>query len=388
MNIYIPKDINHLPFLDRSFRYINPTYLLNPTNYEKFSGSISTDTLHKLRFGYYVGLGCSYPRFDLSTYFYKIESTPNLNILPDSTPVYVDFDHVTDIRSCDLLRRAVNYEHVYLFWSGGIDSTLVLCSLLKNWDSVSLSKLIVVANSHSIAEYPEMYYLHIHNKFREVSTDEFFSGNVKLTNNSLYVTGDTGDPLFGYGPIYEFDMRYPGVYQKPWRQNIDILLEYFSGPAGKVAGNFAMDHIIDSLSLANIQVDTVYDFLWWIDFNWGYDFDLYYLCWLYSELPPTVDAKKFVEDNTFPFFNCKLYQNWAITTIGTNKKIGEDVSTHKLSAKRYIFDYTRDHDYFHNKRKESSTPKNIQVEYSRRIMAVDTSYNLYFTEPNVWHKEA
>lgn len=382
INIIRP-DLSELPLLDTELLYVNPSYALNPISYDRLANSINVDIFNQIRFGYFVGLSCCHPRFDTEQYFYKMKTNPVYQILPDKNPVYQPFDIITDRRAFQLKQTAERYEKIYLFWSGGMDSTTVLTAVLKNWDTASLSKLVVVLNKHSIAEHPNMYNTLIRNKLNEVSTDAFFTGAIKLNNNSLYVTGDLGDPLFGYDGIYEFDKKYPGLYKQPWRKHIDKLIEHFSVD-GPVAGEFTMTHIMESMSRNSVSIDTVYDLLWWINFNWGHDLDLYFLLWQFSALPGDVDPKKFMEENVFLFFNSKDHQNWGITTIGTNLKIGDSAATHKLAAKKYIYEFDHDSAYFDNKLKEDSTSKNPGWHTNKRLFAIDTAYNLYYIEPSIW----
>lgn len=382
-NLIISSDLTELPLLDTELLYVNPPYLLNPDNYDAITKSVTEEILHQIRFGYYVGLGCTYPRFDLDSFFYKMKTNPVYQELPDKNPKHMDFDLITNSRAIKLRQVAEKYERVYLFWSGGIDSTLVLCAILKNWAPPELNKLTVVLNDFSIAEHPEFFRKFIQNKLLVANSDEFYSGVIKLNSRSLYLTGDLGDPIFGYGPIYEFDKKYPGLYKQPWKKNIEKLIEYFS-VAGPESGIFAMNHIMESLDRSQVEVDTVYDLLWWLDFNWGYDFDLYYLLWLFPASGGEIHPKKFMEENVFLFFNSKEYQNWAMTTINTNLKIGDTVNTHKISAKTYIYEFDRDSDYFTSKLKVSSISMTPGWYTSKRIFAIDTSYNLYYVEPSIW----
>src|ERR1035437_3955658 len=217
-NIFIPKNIEKLPFLDTDLIYVNPTYFLNPENYVVISKSLSTEILNKIRFGFYVGTTCSYPRFDLESYFYRIKQNSMYSFFPDRKPKYIDFETITNARATTIMKDATEFENTYLFWSGGIDSTTVLCAILKNWDAASLSHVIVVLNEHSIKEHPIGYQMLIHGKLKEIDTGEFFPGGIKLSNNSLYITGDMGDSIMGYDHVYEFDKFYPGMYKRSWKK--------------------------------------------------------------------------------------------------------------------------------------------------------------------------
>lgn len=382
-NIIIPSAISELPLLDTELLYACPAYLLNPASYDAISASVTEDVLNQIRFGYFAQIGCSHPRFDLDQYFYRMKTNPIFQIFPDKNPKHTDFDIVTDNRALRLKHTADKYDTVYLFWSGGIDSTVALCSMLKNWDHASLSKITMVLNEQSIAENPNMYYSMILDKFNQVSTGDFFSGKIKFNHDTLYITGDGADTMLGYDDIYKFDQIFPGIFNAPWKKHKDSLIDYFSMD-GRRSGEFTLEHIIQSLDRAAMHVESVFDFLWWVNFNWGHDIDLYFFLWQYSMFPAELDPRKFMEENVFLFFNSKEYQNWAVSTIGTNLKIGDDINSFKIQSKKYIYDFNRDREYFDTKRKVASVPAYPQRFTNHRLFAIDTSYNLYYVEPSIW----
>lgn len=371
------------PLRDTSLIYINPASYLSSANFTSVANTLSVDELNQVRFGFYVGLSSCYPRFTPDQSMFDLHSNPIYNILPDKNPKSEDFTTITDAQALRLQEKTEAYEKVYLFWSGGIDSTAILCAILKNWGPHSLSKLSIVLNRFSIEENPNMYFSYVHGKLKEVSTDLFFSGEEKMSHDSLYITGDTADPLMGYVPIYKFDQMYPGLYKLPWRKNIDKLTSYFSNRSAG-AGEYVINCVIDSLNRTGIELESVYDFLWWLDFNWGYDVDVYLSLWVFHRFPENVNVKRFMENNLCLFFNSKEYQNWAMTSIGTNLRIADSADTHKISLKRYIYDFNHDFNYFKTKIKEASTTKNTQTKSVKRLFAIDLSYNMYYLDPHVW----
>lgn len=377
-NIILPDDLSEWPLLDKELHHINPSRVLGKNNILTLLMKLDRDTRFKFNMGYMVQQECCYPRFDLSNFLYNIKPNPIYDMLPDSNPKLRDFTEIADARAIELENRATIYETVYLFWSGGIDSTMVLCAILKNCSAAFRSKLVIVLNNNSIDEFPEMYQLHIRGKFTEANTDDFIAGLILHTNDALYLTGDIGDSIFGFDGFPTIDKMYPNLYKNSWVKNKDFLVSFFSKTTGNItAGKFLVDYVEESLVRSKIEVDTIYDFLWWINFNWGYNTGVY-MNWRLGLVPPGLDARKYMEENLFIFFNSKPFQNWAVASIGTNLRIGDTGSTHKKSAKQYIFDYTKDSEYFLNKLKEDSAPKNKQIYNNRMLVAVDTDYNFYY----------
>jgi len=377
-NIILPDDLTEWPLLDKELHYVIPARMLGQNNIISLLMKLDRDTRFKFNMGHRVQHSCCYPRFDLTGFLYNIKPNPIYDILPDANPKLRDFTEIADARAIELETKAAIYETVYLFWSGGIDSTMVLCAILKNCSAVFCSKLVIVLNNNSIDEFPEMYHRHIRGKFTEANTDDFIAGVILHTNAALYLTGDCGDTIFGSGSFPTLDKMYPNVYKKSWVKNKDFLVSFFTQTTGNIAaGEFLVGYVEESMVRAKIEVDTIYDFLWWIDFNWGYNVDVY-MTWRMGLVPAGLDARKYMEENLFIFFNSKPFQNWSVASIGTNLRIGDTGSTHKKSAKQYIFDYTKDSEYFLNKLKEDSAPKNKQILDARLLVAVDTDYNFYY----------
>ena len=217
---YIPSDLATVPF-DFDVPLFHLTVQLTPENYNSFTGK--PDLLNNIRLRFFTGVPSSYPRFDPKSWPYNLIAPPEHNlIVPINNPQFQDFDTLTDLRAIELKCRAEKYEKVYLFYSGGIDSTIMLCSLLKNWNSAELSKLVVVLNQNSIDEYPLMFREYILDKLSTVSTDDFYSGKYIFDNGSIYTSSACADCIFGYQEMPDFDEKFPNVYLKPWRKNKDI----------------------------------------------------------------------------------------------------------------------------------------------------------------------
>lgn len=376
--IIVPGNIDHLPFLDKEFIFIAPP--LTPENFHKINPA------HRdlLRLGWFTnGDSTGAPRFSTEDFFYKISIPQSLHTLPNLTQqTTLSFSETTDLRSAELSLRLANVETLYLFWSGGIDSNVILCSMIKNWDTAALAKVTIVLNQHSIAEDPVMYNKFIRGKMNEINTDQFYSGIVVMNNSSLYVSGTVGDVIMG-PDMSLYDSMYPNSYHSNWVTNIDNIISYFSIKDGKTKGVYAFETVRDSITKLAPNVESVYDFMTWIRFNWGYFPRLYDIAWVFSTLPPTCNVKDFLENNQFVFFNSITYQNWTVATMGSTVRLGSDPVSHKRVAKDYIYDVTHDSDYFINKRKEKSVTKIKQFHQMKQLVGIDTSYTLYYQDTNI-----
>jgi hypothetical protein len=367
--IYLEDSIN-LPLLDKDLLFVDPyRIVLSSDNRDQILSSIDVDIKHQILIGWTTRESISYPRFNLATYFYKLKRNSKINILPNGKSA-LDTETLFDSRSSELYTASEKYNRVYLFWSGGIDSTLMLASVLKNWTNIE--KLTVVLNHFSIEEHPLFYQKYIKDQLSIINTDDFFNRVIGFDHNNIYVTGNFGDPLITFDGFNNFNSQYPGISNMPWKTNIDTIIKYYSVNSNKKLAVYTVSQIIKTSSEAQIPLETVHDFLWWVNYNWGYDTDLNYKLWQYQDLSSDIDTKKFIEENIFFWFNSLECQNWAVSLSGTDQR------NSKYAFKKYIYDFDKDKQYFRYKKKEYSTPKNPQVIKNKQILAVDFDYNMYY----------
>lgn len=388
--IYLEQTKDQLPLLETDLFYVNHHLILNTSQCrEEILSNLDTKLKFESLFGMYTNPGGTYPRFHRETSSYKLFKNPVYPYLTDLKSFKkLDFSSITDSRSLDLLKFSQSYEKIYLFWSGGIDSTVILCSILKNWSAADLEKLTIVLNDHSISENNEMYLKYIDGKIKTEQVDRFFSGDIKFSHDCIYVDGNVGDSV-SYLQIDRFDNMFPGYYLKPWKSNIDVLIKYFHEFTTEQNALETYKRIVRSLNSSGLEVETIFDFLWWMTFNWLHEKMLYNILWQYTPCffaNPNMDIKKFLESNMFQWFNGNDYQDWMVGTIGTKERIGDSIFTNKYAFKKYIFDFNKDEQYFLYKKKEESTPRIKTSDNHIILCAIDTDYNYYYryTHEKIW----
>ena len=98
---------------------------------------------------------------------------------------------IMDRRALDLLKLN---SKIYVTWSGGVDSTGILVSILKNWPEADLSRVVVLCNVYSAEEYPEFFNT-IVKKFQVKLIETFLE---QYTYDGYLVHGDAGgDQIWG-----------------------------------------------------------------------------------------------------------------------------------------------------------------------------------------------
>lgn len=370
-----------MPMADREWYWYDTFRIIKYSFYkEELLKNIPKDMLYVYNFRKATNTTGAYARFDRTNYPIKILSNPILDITPNfSVRRTLDFVEVTDARALDLLAKSKSYNNVFLFYSGGIDSTLILCAVLKNWPKEDLLKITIVMNQYSIDENPSMYEKYIKDKFSTTSTDDFFTKSM-LNNNSLYTTGDLGDPLMYGDNTLTYNSLFPNTYNKSWQSNIDSLIKYYTLNSDKSTASYVIEEVEQSLEKLNFKIDTVYDFLWWISFNWGWDIDIYQPWW-YWRLSKDTDTKTFIENNVFYWFNTVNYQDWAINSIGSDQLVGDNIKMSKYSMKKYIYEFNHDFDYFLHKVHEGSISKNKSL-IPTTFCGIDSNYDIYYRKLN------
>ncbi len=375
--VYLPQTNGTLPLLDKDLIYADiSSIVFRSNNKSDIFESLSEQHRKMLSFYTVVDSEGVYPRYNPEDYPYAVTPDPDVSVAVKPVDNFnEDFETLMDRRSRELASKLINYDRVFVFWSGGIDSTVILSAILKNWSKEELKQLTVVCNKFSIEEYPNFYERFIKDNLTTVSSNLFFNNTEKYSHKNIYVASDTGDVVIGYNYITYFDQRFPGIYNKSYKKHTNELIEYF-GKTDKAY--YAYQRIKRSLDKNNIQVDTVFDFLWWIDFNWSFDQNIYYFLYMFSLLPEELDTKQFFVNNMFDWFKIPVFQQWAFSTIGTSQRIKDDILSFKYAYKKYIYDFDKDLNYFLYKTRESSIPRNKCIHHGKKVLAIDTDWTLYY----------
>jgi hypothetical protein len=371
--VFIDQTSNSLPLTDKPLIYVNlDSILYTSTNQISILNSLDELTLKQAYVPSVTKESLVYPRFNLDRICYSIERNSKIHYLPNNDKP-LDTETLFNQRALELEKLSEEYSQTYLFWSGGIDSTLVLCSILQNWKN--LNRFTVVLNQHSIDEYPFMYNNYINGKVKVIDTDSFFSKNKKFSHENLYTSGEVGGPLISFDTFEDFNLRFPNIYNRPWKNHVNEILKYFTENSNTEKASIVYKEIIETSKISSINLHTVYEFLWWVNFNWGHDIDLISMIWNYQSVEH-LNIKQFLEENCFFWFNSQEFQNWTVNLIGQDLMIRDNKQ--KYVYKEYIYKFNRDLDYFKYKNKEISTPKNKQMYLNKKVLAIDTDYVLYY----------
>lgn len=249
--------------------------------------------------------------------------------MPSPEGANLSFADCCDIRAQALL--AAN-TRLHIMWSGGIDSTVTLVSMLKALPSNEHDRLTVFLSSHSIAENPTFYHDHIAGKLIVQRT----VGKTGLYDE-VVVTGELGDQLFGSDLMLECTRRLG--FESLFLPHEQVLPRLFTSLAGDAAMGDAVYQRYAPIAVeAPYPLVSTQNFLWWWNFSQKWQ-HVKFRHLLYEERADYRPLFGRVQH----FFDTDDFQRWSLTHPAD--KLGHRIDTYKMPAKRYIASFTGDDAY-------------------------------------------
>lgn len=225
-----------------------------------------------------------------------------------TNPMKKRFDFTTTNKSMEELIDEVAYEIVQkatknnkkliVLWSGGVDSTTIVCGLIKN--GCAKDQLVIMYTNYSIEEYPLMYdnlrkagYRMI--KFTWKTQHKAYA----LFPNDYFIIGWCADQLFGSN----INQLYPEEYLKPFKEGLRNILIKHCYTDSLILHN--LDIYEEYAKSLGIKLKYTCDALWWFNFaiKWSHvSMDLY------MTLSNSEQRK-----NIINFFEDLRFQKWSFT---------------------------------------------------------------------------
>ncbi len=247
-------------------------------------------------------------------------------------------------------------KRIAIMWSGGIDSTMILTSFLKNLSDNDKAKLTIILTTTSILENIDFYLKYIRDKieclnYLKINIDDNF------LNQYILLHGDPADCLFGPSiPMYlHFVQREQHLM--PWKENLEKMKEHLNLFA--IKNNFNVsnfgDWYVDKISNNLMEtgqdkhVTTIANWWWWAYFNFRWEFScqrpFFYL--RAKSYEKSISEKNITDFAKNTFLNTDKFQLWSYSNL--KKLINHDLSSHKQLAKDYVFEFDKNEIYFKNK---------------------------------------
>lgn len=260
---------------------------------------------------------------------------------------------------------------IKILWSGGIDSTLVVATFLKNYNKDLLkSRITILMSRDSIVENPYFYKHFIAPTFNISNSEKL--PHFLYDNDGIIVTGELNDQLSGKVNIRDWAIFMGNTLDDSLSKN--LIVEYYvkKGLTVKEA-DYWYNNITSSASSLGIEITNINDFFWWFNFCFFWqDTSLRIYC-----LTLPFYANKFTQGtrSCVHFYNTPEFQLWALNNPSFRKF--STWNTYKQHSKDLIFKLDRNADYLKNKLKK---PSLTNIWTARSVyQGIDDDYNLIRT---------
>jgi hypothetical protein len=242
------------------------------------------------------------------------------------------FEQVCSERATELI--ATNKELI-VTWSGGIDSTGVLVSLIKA-AGTNLDQIKVKFERRSIIENPDFYNNHIKDKLNHEIFTEYFPTKILPTANQLVIGGDNTAQIFGMSKTSFMDNRY-----EPWQP-------YVRSKLSDIEYNKYIEAAELQHANAPFAIETIFDLHWWTAFS---------MRWTNPQVRMLRVCNDYTEQmfqNNIPFYGSTDFQIWSM--LNHDKKLGNSATEYKTVIKDIIWDYDKNDSYYDTMTSISSGP--------------------------------
>jgi len=249
--------------------------------------------------------------------------------------------NVKDLESV-MIDRAKHFidinKKIYLWWSGGIDSTAALIAFILA--GVKKDQLTVVCNYDSIKEYPLFYNDYILDKF-PILASELMMQNLKYQKISdQIVSCEHGDLMYGQDlGMIMFNIFGEEYLKKKLSRNTVTKFFQTAGMSDQ-ASNCWFDIFTYNLHQSPRPIENMYDFSWWTGNNWRWQ-------WAIEK----VRMRTEINTDISTFYSGKDLQSWSAFHRQHDIKTKSDF---KKEFKDFIFKFNKDKVYYDTKIKYAS----------------------------------
>jgi hypothetical protein len=294
------------------------------------------------------------PRFGKRK-IWDMSNLSNFPIIDLSKTTNKTYTEISDQRASEL-ESLIETRNIPLaiFWSGGIDSSLIICSILKNFKKENLSNVVVLMNNWSFLENPTLFNLIKENQLQIQNIDDLPEEYLnELFSSHIVTDGEPADKLW----LVEIAIRYKDIFGNDslntlLRNSSESFIKFleFSMPVHNA--KYYFNFLLDNIKETNAPVETVGDLFWWVNFNYHWDGHL--LGWYTKHTIKNQEAFKNYCLNYHPWYVTEDYQYWSFFENSKTKNIFSNAGEYKLEAKQYCFEIDKNEYYLKYKTKTGS----------------------------------
>jgi hypothetical protein len=298
----------------------------------------------------------------------RTQVAPHL-IMPSYDPDFsMTYEECCQLSARELIARQERLDiPIRILYSGGIDSSLVLVSLIKELGLAAAEwRIELVMNMESIEENPWMWEKIIRtSKIRLVNGEQH---SADWGKDRILVGGEFNDQLLGMDTYKDLvRWRGEGILIQPWTET--IMTDYFlyKGLDRRLAEKWTHLWSVQLLA-APCAVETVADWWWWLNFSCKWT-SVYFSSLSYVLNPANIN-QDYLKDYYCQFFGSDDFQRWSMKDT-THKHKGTILS-YKWHSKKLIAEFLGSPEFL-QKIKRGSFWNLIALK--RGVDAIDNEYN-------------
>lgn len=269
-----------------------------------------------------------------------------------------------------ILRVGKSGRKPYVCWSGGIDSTAILVSLLKTCSQDFLKNLTVLISKNIYQENSYFYHHFVKDKINCQDIDEF-KINSSNYNKIIVVDGEAGNQIMGHAASYKLlYFNREDLLDQGWK-TIKDFTKLYTGST-----DFHYQLIQESIEHSPLPITTVYDYFWWLGFNFKFDDVLLRKMLNYGKHLTSEQSNDFWNCGLYRFYAHDLMQQWSMLTLDVRR--GTCKKTPKYEQKKYIMEFDKNPFWFANKHQEGSMSDIFfKIESRNSVFAIDRTWKKY-----------
>lgn len=281
--------------------------------------------------------------------------------LPSQEGPSLSYDECCRLRARELWQQSLELDRpLGIMWSGGIDSTMIVVSFLREFPRAELKDRVrIITSPEAVIENPNFYRAHILPNFDMTISDLMpwlFDGQLIL------VSGECNDQLFGSDLIKNFlTHRGSDLINRPL--NLDFIRDYVdSWIQDEGVTRTFIDAVMQSADRQMITLEKNTDFFWWHNFCYKWQavcLECYALTT--ARLAQNID-QDFDRRFKQPFYETADFQRWSMRN--PQVRYIDDWRNYKMEAKNAIYEFDHDDFYWRNKIKRGS----LQTVFFQRAL--------------------
>jgi hypothetical protein len=304
----------------------------------------------------------------------RVARLPQLK-LPEYRVLSESFEELCALRARQLLHHAITTDRkIAIMYSGGIDSTLILVTILKEFSQEDIDKrVMILMNEMSIDENVNFYHSYVLKHFKNIRPSDIF-GQYIGNDKYIYITGEGNDQLFGSMVTRKMVTRFgeESMLRPLARGDIFTFIDYC---IEKPEHSEKITELLFRLSkTAPIPIETPFHLWWWLNLTCKYQ-SVFVRSLGYTSRKNQFSVSLF--DNYQMFFDLPEMQLWAMNH--SDNLIDTTWRSYKHECKRIIYDFNGDTDYRDNKVKYGSLKYVLRQKDT--AISLDTQGKFYYDYP-------